>query len=292
MPLQPTSRRAAAPFATQAQFYGLLTDLIGTWAGHGFNLISRPAFDIHASFVLQVNPTKEVLTFSPIGGVIPDRGSVEPDLDLFALAYTQLVSDENTSALLHIEDGMWMNQSVGAAPPQTITRLASIPHGTSVLAQGTAFTIDGAPTIASVSPVPTLVDGGAVGEGYFPPEPPVAPQVDPAPIDPAFNIANPNTALTDVIKDQTITNTTVLKVSTVAKPEGPLGGGILNIPFVTRNANAIFMEATFWIETVTPASGPPFLQLQYTQNVTLQFPDTHGRLINWPHISLSTLVKN
>lgn len=63
-------------------------------------------------------------------------------------------------------------------------------------------------------------------------------------------------------------------------------GGILNIPFVTQNANAAKLDAIFWIETVQQPDGSTFLQLQYTQTVILNFLG-----INWPHISVATLVK-
>lgn len=68
--------------------------------------------------------------------------------------------------------------------------------------------------------------------------------------------------------------------------------GILNIPFITRNANALQMDAIFWIETVQPSSGDPFLQLQYVQRVILDFPPKpNAPIIHWPHISVATLVK-
>jgi hypothetical protein len=78
---------------------------------------------------------------------------------------------------------------------------------------------------------------------------------------------------------------------------GPFGGGILNIPFVNTNADAISLDAIFWIETVVPPPevGEPFLQLQYTQTVILKFPPgpagPNNPPINWPHISVATLVK-
>jgi hypothetical protein len=91
------------------------------------------------------------------------------------------------------------------------------------------------------------------------------------------------------IKDQKITNTVVIQVSTVAAQGST---GILNIPFVVRNANALQMDAIFWIETVQPTDGDPFLQLQYVQRVILDFPPKPGApIIHWPHISVATLVK-
>lgn len=71
-------------------------------------------------------------------------------------------------------------------------------------------------------------------------------------------------------------------------------GGILNIPFVTRQANAASMRSTFWIHELDDSKNPK-LVLQYSQVVLLDFhlirsDDKPGR-IRWPHISINTLVK-
>ena len=94
-----------------------------------------------------------------------------------------------------------------------------------------------------------------------------------------------NLALQDALTAQAaqglnVVKTTVLVISTANS------GGILNIPFVTSNANATKMDAIFWIETVQQSDGSEFLQLQYTQTVILNFLG-----IDWPHISVATLVK-
>jgi len=66
------------------------------------------------------------------------------------------------------------------------------------------------------------------------------------------------------------------------------GGGVENIPFLTTNANAATVLATFWIETVKHPSGfGHFLQLQYVQTVLLNFLG-----LSWPHVSVATLVKH
>jgi hypothetical protein len=302
MTAQPFQIRSAAPGATQAQRLGGLSDLAGTWVGKGFNLISKPGFQLNVSFVLQVNATLETLVFEPIGGQIPDRGSLQDDINIFGMTYQQQVSDATTNELLHVERGMWINVPPTTQPdqPQTVARLSTIPHGDSVLAQGSALVVAGGPKIPAVSPDPFFAaTGEPTPPGYFPPESIEPPQVNPAPLPPGFDIKNPNSALTAAIQGQNITSMVVLQVSTNTPPAGqgllpgPFGGGILNIPFVTTNANAISLDAVFWIETVTPATGDPFLQLQYTQTVMLSFPDKPGNpIINWPHVSVATLVKN
>lgn len=305
MTAKPFEFRAGAPQAVQANRFGPLNELAGTWVGKGFNLISKPAFQLNLPFVLQVNATIETLTFDPIGGQIPDRGSQQDDIDIFGMTYLQQVSDATSLELLHIERGMWINVPPTTQPdqPQTVARLSTIPHGDSVLAQGSAVKVQGGPQIPTVSPVPFFNDGTPAGSGYFPPNPFESPQVNPFPLPAGFDLNDPNLALTLAIQGQNITNMVVLQVSTATPPKdqgllpGPFGGGILNIPFVNTNANAISLDAVFWIETVVPPPdlGDPFLQLQYTQTVILSFPPgpagPDNPVINWPHISVATLVK-
>jgi hypothetical protein len=108
-------------------------------------------------------------------------------------------------------------------------------------------------------------------------------------LDAPATIRNPTLVLLAAIKGQNIVQTTVIQISTAAVQGST---GILNIPFVGRNANALQMDAIFWIETVKPTDGDPFLQLQYVQRVILDFPPKPGApIIHWPHISVATLVK-
>ena len=139
----------------------------------------------------------------------------------------------------------------------------------------------GGPLIAPVSPTPT--GPGANRPGYLDPylTAPLPPGIPPE------AKRNPNAVLTQAIRGQNIVSTVVLDVSTNPPQGGAiLPGGVVNIPFVVTNANATSVSAIFWIETVQPESGAPFLQLQYTQTVILNFLG-----IDWPHISVATLVK-
>jgi hypothetical protein len=91
-----------------------------------------------------------------------------------------------------------------------------------------------------------------------------------------------------VIQGQNISKTVALITSTDALPGAPQDqvGGIVNLPFDIKNANATKLDAIFWIETVQQPDGNTFMQLQYTQTVILNFLD-----IDWPHISVATLTK-
>jgi hypothetical protein len=290
--------RAAAPQPQQVQQFGPLIDLSGTWVGKGFNLISKPAAQLGLPFVLQVNATLETLEFTPIQAPIPNRGSVQDDIIIFGHTYQQRVSEANTFGLLHIEEGMWISVPPTNNPsqPATVVRLGTIPHGDSILAQGTAIQVSGQPPQFEVADPTPFPGPTPPPPGYFPPPPTLPNTNPPQPFPPGFNLQNINQALQDAIQGQTILDMIILEVSTSANPPNPqlpppFGGGIVNIPFVNKNANAVELDATFWIETVAPPAGsppdtPPTMQLQYTQTVILNFLG-----INWPHISVATLVK-
>jgi hypothetical protein len=102
-------------------------------------------------------------------------------------------------------------------------------------------------------------------------------------------VKNPNLALLEAIQGQTITQTVVLPISTAAPVKGSATqvGGIVNMSFDVSNANATMLDAIFWIETVQRSDDDgPFLRLQYTQTVILNFFD-----IDWPHTSVAMLIK-
>jgi hypothetical protein len=139
---------------------GPLSDLAGTWVGTGFNLISLPNFSSIApstgpsDFRLKLNATLETIQFIPVGGNVPNRGSVlasggttgQPDIQVNGLSYLQKVSDAVTKQAMHIEPGFWLNvpaTTVAPVAPATVVRLGSIPHGDSIMAQGAAFSLPG-----------------------------------------------------------------------------------------------------------------------------------------------------
>ncbi len=202
---------------------------------------------------------------------------------------------------MHVEPGLWLNLPTTSEPPQsaTVARLGTIPHGDSLLAQGNFLTVNSGPKIEPVDPTPFTLDPttGArkndTNPTYLAPftSTPLPPGI------PAGSIANPNLVLSYAIKEQKIVNTVVLFISAtpvggingtpIAPPSKPnTDGGIVNIPFVTTNANANSFSAIFWIETVENADGTQFMQLQYTQTVILDFIG-----LKWPHITVATLVK-
>jgi hypothetical protein len=289
-----TTFRASPPRAVVAQNLGLLAELPGHWVGHGFNLIARPDRQNNKPFFLELNSTKETLDFATIGGDIPNRGSVQLDINLHGLHYLQQVSDRSNDTGIHIEPGLWIHvppTTDPAVPADTYVRQATIPHGDSLLAQSTfTTTVAHGPTINPVDSTPFTGVIPALNSS------PATPITDPAYLSPYLNdplppllppglnaaatIKNPALVLLEDIKGQTILNTVVIAISTT-----PVGG-IVNIPFVVQNANATQLDAIFWIETVRHPQHGEFLQLQYVQRVILDFIGIH-----WPHISVATLRK-
>ena len=139
---------------------GPLAGLAGNWSGQGFNAIWRPHRGPSDHF-LELNVTNDQIDLTVINGQIPNRALLQARIGLHGLTYLQQISDANVEvngapAGLHIEPGVWINIPPTTDPqePTTIARLASIPHGTTILVQGTAATAAGGPSIPGVSLTP------------------------------------------------------------------------------------------------------------------------------------------
>lgn len=270
---------------------GPLASLPGTWTGTGFNQIWRPKHGT-ADHFLQLNITHERLVFNSIGGLVPNRGFKQPDIAITGVRYLQQISDDSGfpppvgGGALHLEPGFWLSVPATTAPkaPASVVRLASIPHGTSVLAQGAAHQIDGPPTIHPVDITPFAI-GHPDQKVPFPESTlshqttlrnkPLAEKIT------QHLVNNPNELLTKRLANQNVVHTTVLEVESGAIKDG----GLRDIPFLGPNAAAHHLHATFRIETVKHPNGGTFLQLQYTQRLVLDF---NG--LSWPHVSVANLV--
>ncbi|MDP9175377.1 MAG: heme-binding protein [Planctomycetota bacterium] len=320
-----TSVSRHIPPTPGSNLLGPLAVLKGTWMGQGFNQIWRPFQGGPAGQdrFLELNQTLETLQFEEIPGDIPNRGFLQSDINLHGLRYLQQVQDANVLgpngelAGIHVEHGMWL-----AVPPTTnpddptiVARLATIPHGTSLVAQGTSQTpIHGPPNIDPVSiapfgigtppPVNTTITPAIFPErdlSLFPPTP-FRTDAGDIPNVTQDMVDNPNTVLVLGLAGKTVISTVMLKISTVspnpttAVPPatgGPptSGGGISNIAFLQGsaggpNASAVQMDAIFFIETLQEPDGKIKHQLQYSQKVLLNF---NG--LSWPHVSVATLIK-
>ncbi|HTT50391.1 MAG TPA: heme-binding protein [Streptosporangiaceae bacterium] len=294
-PLDNDEGAAPPPAAAAGQGLGPLAGLAGSWSGRGFNAIWRPHRGPSDHF-LELNVTSDQIDVTAINGQIPNRGLVTAQIFLQGLTYLQQISDANVEvggapAGLHIEPGVWINIPPTTDPGEqaTIARMASIPHGTTILIQGTATTAAGGPTIGAASLTPF-----SIGDRKQPVD--FAEQhlnqttqfrtsgVGLTGITQAM-LDNPNSVLTG--NPPKVSTTTTLHVSTTAGTI--VGGGTANTAFLVGtkdgpNADAAHVAATFWLQKLEGDTEPK--RLQYSQTVLLNFAG-----LSWPHITVATLTK-
>src|ERR1700761_9632312 len=140
---RPEAIRRAPDRAQVGNNLGFLQELAGTWEGPGFNLIGRPDKQGNSPVFLELNQTFETLSFTPISSTIPNRGFAVYDIELFGLTYLQKITDIVTGGALHIEPGIWIHvPSQDSGGTQSVARMGNIPHGNSLLAQGSAIKLD------------------------------------------------------------------------------------------------------------------------------------------------------
>jgi hypothetical protein len=304
--VRPDSKKAI-PGAPPPPPLGPLAAFVGDWVGNGFNTIFRPDNSVTPTplpnpvpppppprdNILELNLTSESIAFSPSLGSVPNRGTTpQGDIFLNGVPYLQTVNDitiHGESVGIHVEPGLWMYVPATNVPPEgvTVVRMASIPHGTTIEAQGIVKTTAGPPTIDPVDITP-FVTGNPAQKIPFPSQTAANPNTPRIPQDLTSYIAagtitqaildDPNSVLRDHISQQKIVKTVSLIISTGAPPPPPpappvpFGGGADNIAFLlgqaaatAPNAQALQMTAVFWIETVEEvllvppcsAGGPP-----------------------------------
>ncbi len=361
-----SNRTAPRTAVTPVAPLGPLAAFTGTFRGSGFNTIFRPDSKAKPTSlpipvpppptgpgndnVLELNLTQETLSFSPSLGDVPNRGpGNQPDIVLNGVPYVQTIRDvtvPSQPAGIHFEPGLWMAVPATIDPPvteATVVRMASIPHGTTIEAQGTSLPpIAGPPEIAVLDITPFVI-GDPSNKVPFPSQNATDEKTTRIPQDLSPFLAagtitqemlfDPNTFLRNHISTQTITSTTVILIST--NPAAPLfGGGTDNIAFLlgnsgatAPNANAVQMQAQFWIETVeytidvpifepgqpplivpaqTGAEGQPVPEFLVNPPIAITAPRSitvtatqiqysQQVLLNfaglsWPHVSVATLV--
>jgi hypothetical protein len=299
--------RASISAVPAADPLGPLAQLPGTWKGHGFNTIWRPHNGGQDRF-LELNLTTETIVFTKINGPIPNRGFLMHDISMFGITYMQEISETSSGAGLHIEPGIWAHVPPTTNPnePATVVRMASIPHGTVVLAQGPfQFLQGGPPNIPDNNIIPFPIGTPPPQNSDFANGEQVFPELNLG-INSAFRqaspgvnqqmVRNPNSVIQKALADslqggRTMKNRTFLQVTTKHTPVA--GGGTANTAFLADasnppggNANAVEVDATFWIQDIEGPGNQSKLQLQYTQLVQLDF---NG--LRWPHVTVSTLEK-
>lgn len=292
---------------------GPLKDLPGTWRnlpglpGRGWNLIALPFAKPGdpRDFRLLLNQYNEELKFTLVDDDIPNRGIIKvggqtlnDDQFLVTLDYKQMIAqiaadDFPQSQLagppdlpIHHEPGLWLHMPKEVGDGHDLARLSTIPHGDAVLALGDSETISGAPNIPRINGLPIGVSHDLESrylEAYK--------HFHENKFLGLFDPTDPSELLIRANDNVEIEETTILTVDTTIDT-----GGIHNIPFIVKQANASDMKSTFWIQKLSERNpdGTPKLRLQYLQIVNLDFFDRFdgaaGR-IKWPHISINTMEK-
>jgi hypothetical protein len=353
----------ACPVNLNSAPLGPLTAFTGNWIGSGFNTIFRPFGRLAADAclqsadglndaVLELNITSETMSFAPNLGSIPNRGFYrdpprcdQKDIYLNGVPYLQTINDITTLPPrgIHFEPGIWLYVPATTVPRGggTLARMASIPHGATLNAQGAFKTGCGKPVIHAVKirpaglSAPSFPNLIADNQHTFRLPQDLTSFIAEGTITQAM-LDDPNTVLRRQIANQSIRETITIEITTA--PSAPLvGGGLTNIAFLRGddkngpNAEAVRMDAQFFIETVmyrvavppinagdaplvlspvqTDPPVPlvpkfsvsiPFVegkrfaggtitvcttQIQYSQKVLLHFNE-----INWPHVSVASLV--
>ena len=139
-PLPPIEDPVA--LASAADPLGPLAGLAGKWSGRGFNVIWRPSHTPGQDRFLELNVTSERLDFEKIPGKIPNRGLLQPDINMRGLTYLQQISDANLNAGLHIEPGLWISVPATSDPEAASTVAGhAMPSGRCAKKCWTAFEI-------------------------------------------------------------------------------------------------------------------------------------------------------
>jgi hypothetical protein len=284
------------------------------WLGTGFNVIWRP-LGVQVGHFLELNLTEERMEFSRIAGNIPNRGFVNKDITMFGVHYLDQIKDHNDGgAGLHFEPGMWIFVPPTSQPKEekTFLRLATIPHGTAVLAQGVGSTFTGAlPGLDQ--PAPITPTSESTGAPFLPTNPAFSQPIlnQPAPQNQGLDTRTPqallngiqqawvddmNQFLRDKLVGHTIGNGVKFTIGS-ANLVAP-GGGIAQSAFLegpnpqpppgdtNANANTVSVTAEVWIFDVTnDATHEQERWLQYSQTVVLNFGT-----IAWPHVTVGSLV--
>ncbi|KAK2125311.1 hypothetical protein NOF04DRAFT_1372977 [Fusarium oxysporum II5] len=295
----------------------VLEKFTGTFKGFGFNTIFRPLSrnpktitqfpktptDPSTSNLLQLNLTGETQVFGELLKDVPNRGLFDQaDIDLIGLPYTQSIVDAMPNPdgtvpkkppNLHFEPGLWMRVPQVEDMPElaaSFCRMGSIPHGTTINAQGFrhAITSKGAPDIDPTDITPLLIEQVEIPPINEPHK--TATELEKKrfdnqdadkdatrrlPQDLSPFIANgtitqkiiddPNTILRQANEGKDIIENSMFIVSTNAPP-GAFGGGTSNIGFnigsdegkktgasrekKSGNANAVDVTAQYWVSKI------------------------------------------
>ncbi|MEO1491724.1 MAG: heme-binding protein [Pseudomonadota bacterium] len=320
------NRRYIAKAKAGDEDLGPLKHLPGTWSnkpdleGRGWNIIALPFADGRFNYRVLMNQYNEELKFSLVDKGVPNRGIKLPDgsrqTDQFVVTLDYQQSIEQIAAAdfpesgdagdpglpIHHEPGLFLHMLNEQTNDLDIARLATIPHGDSALALGRSEKVrELAPIPGPISALPIGVSDDLDRNPYLEPykhfvDTPFKGVLSGAPDFPGF-LPNDTTALLQLANQDLggfeVKRTTILDLDTTLED-----AGVVNIPFIVKQANAASMKSTFWIQELRKGRGRDKvtkLRMQYVQVVMLDFfrPRRDGMPgpIRWPHISINTMEK-
>lgn len=259
-----------ARLAPVEQKLGPLAMLVGTWTGQGNTMLATPAKQ--GLFRAIGHPhTNETLTFT-FGAPVPDRGGFgQPDIFLTGLRYHHQVNDATTNEAIHDEIGFWLNVPATTDPeaPAGLIRELTVPHGNAAIMFGEAVSHEGAYKFPGLFAIPTPRENFPSPDIYD-----------------SENTGDVNKQLNDAQEGLTFLKSEVITVKTRSPAD------IVNIPFLSKQANTISATATFVVSIASRYGSDRFYMLQYSQVIMLQFPALkNGPMITWPHTAVATLYK-
>ena len=301
---------------------GPLMLLPGMWksAGRGWSMTALPFATAPSPFDyrLLLNQYDEQLEFRFVDNNVPNRGveknnpTVQTDQFVVTVDYQQTIQQVAATDFpdskglaggpgqaIHHEPGLFLHMKNEITDGLDIARLASIPHGDSVMALGQSSVHDGASCIPHINSLPEGVTQDLDNNPYLKPykkfhDAPFKGNVN-FPGFPGFDPTQTHVLLELANADVKVVRTTTLHVDSTIPT-----GGVVNIPFVVRKANAATLKSTFWIQELAEkdVNGDPKLRLQYLQLVMLDFfprrdgfPGCCPGPIRWPHVAINTLDK-
>lgn len=285
--------------------------------GHGWNMIALPFPEGEFGYRLLLNQYNEELDFKLVDKGVANRG-LKKDKDgkgidqfVAALDYEQTIvqvaagefvdeqagfpksgKEGGPGLAIHHEPGLFLYMPTETINGMNIARTASIPHGDSVMAFGeSSILTDSRPDIKPINGLPIPKNGNGLPTG-----------IDQDYVTPykhfhdnffrgKFDPTRPNDLLKDGIPTE-VEISEIIKLdfnttTSVQMDEKVVQGGVINIPFVVKNADATEMHSIFWIVSGKDTkTGKDRLFLQYSQTVMLDFL---GDI--WPHVSINTLEK-
>lgn len=285
--------------------------------------------DCELGFRLELQSTLEILKFSKVSKALDRGAREGNAHLRAARYLQTVIDRADGRSVIHNEPGLWVHVLPSAqnaseeGPTETFVRLGVTPHGDSILAQSTSFGPATLPLkIGSVNSypfsfengiedIPPLINGNTpnqLDDEYLRPyKSIVLPQdLKQKGVPDADIVKDPAKILQADIPDQLVLNVDVIEISTnLPNPKGIQSvlkdnyvpsnltkvqtAGITNIFADASRADAVLMDAMFWVETmVGNKADNPRYRLQYLQRVILDFP-AGNQMIHWPHISGATL---